>query len=82
MTPIRGLFFKKGSNRSVEAFTHANSIRRQLDRKSTNSYYTLVWGNVVTWRSKKQYVVARRTIKAEFRALAQGFESYCGSRGC
>lgn len=82
MTPIRGLLFKNGSNRNVEAFPHANSTRCQLDRKSTTSYHPLVWGNVVTWRSKKKYVVARSTIKAEFIALAQGFESYCRSRGC
>ena len=30
-----------------------------------------VWGNLVTWRSKKQ-VVARGSAEAEFRALAQG----------
>jgi len=29
-------------------------------------------GNLVTWRSKKQNIVARSNVKAEFRAMAQG----------
>jgi len=42
------------------------------DRRSTTGYCTFVWGNLVTWRSKKQSVVARSSAEAEFRAVAQG----------
>ena len=41
------------------------------NRRSTTDYCTYVWGNLVTWRSKKQSVVARSNAKAEFRAVAQ-----------
>ena len=41
-------------------------------RRSTTGYCTYVWGNLVTWRSKKQSVVVRSSAKAEFRVLAQG----------
>ncbi|KAL6329493.1 hypothetical protein AAG906_021501 [Vitis piasezkii] len=40
-------------------------------RRSTTGYCTYVWGNLVTWRSKKQSVVARSSVKAEFKALTQ-----------
>ncbi|KAK3015974.1 hypothetical protein RJ639_007262 [Escallonia herrerae] len=40
------------------------------DRRSTSGYCTYVWGNLVTWRSKKQYVVSRSSAEAEFRAIA------------
>jgi hypothetical protein len=43
-----------------------------MDRPSTLGYCTFVGGNLVTWRSKKQSVVARSSAEAEFRAMAQG----------
>ncbi|RVX10878.1 Retrovirus-related Pol polyprotein from transposon TNT 1-94 [Vitis vinifera] len=43
-----------------------------IDRRSTSGYCSFVWGNLVTWRSKKQSVVARSSVEAEYRALAQG----------
>ncbi|RVW26484.1 Retrovirus-related Pol polyprotein from transposon RE2 [Vitis vinifera] len=42
------------------------------DRRSTSGYCSFVWGNLVTWRSKKQSVVARSSAEAEVRAMAQG----------
>ena len=43
-----------------------------IDRRSTSGYCTFVGGNLVSWRSKKQSVVARSSAEAEFRALAHG----------
>ncbi|KAK3041977.1 hypothetical protein RJ639_002285 [Escallonia herrerae] len=40
------------------------------DRRFTSGYCTYVWGNLVTWRSKKQSVVSRNSAEAEFRAIA------------
>lgn len=57
---------------SVESFTDADWAGDINDRRSTSGYCTFVWGNLVTWRSKKQSVVARSSAEAEFRAAAQG----------
>ncbi|XP_048235664.1 uncharacterized mitochondrial protein AtMg00810-like [Ricinus communis] len=35
-----------------------------IDRRSTSGYCTFVWGNLVTWRSKKHNVVARSSAEA------------------
>ncbi|RVW46787.1 Retrovirus-related Pol polyprotein from transposon RE1 [Vitis vinifera] len=40
--------------------------------RSTTGYCTFLGGNLVTWRSKKQNVVARLSAESEFRAIAQG----------
>ena len=42
------------------------------DKRSTSGYCTFVFGNLVTWRSKKQSVVARSSAEAELRAIALG----------
>ena len=42
------------------------------DRRSTCGYFTFVGGNLVTWKSKKQNVVARSSAEAEFRGMALG----------
>ncbi|RVW44801.1 Retrovirus-related Pol polyprotein from transposon RE1 [Vitis vinifera] len=72
MTPGKGLFFRKTENRDIEVYSDADWAGNIIDRRSTSGYCSFVWGNLVTWRSKKQSVVARSSAKAEYRALAQG----------
>lgn len=45
---------------------------RQVHQRSTSGYCTFLGGNLVTWRSKKQSVVAWSSADAEFRAMARG----------
>ncbi|RVW89100.1 Retrovirus-related Pol polyprotein from transposon TNT 1-94 [Vitis vinifera] len=72
MTPGKGLFFRKTENRDTEVYSNADWAGNIIDRRSTSGYCSFVWGNLVTWRSKKQSVVARSSAEAEYRALAQG----------
>ncbi|RVX04688.1 Retrovirus-related Pol polyprotein from transposon RE1 [Vitis vinifera] len=72
MTPGKGLFFRKTENRDTEVYSDAGWAGNIIDRRSTSGYCSFVWGNLVTWRSKKQSVVARSSAEAEYRALAQG----------
>ncbi len=71
-TPGRGLLFRKNDNFQVEVYTDADWAGSVTDRRSTSGYCTFVGGNLVTWRSKKQSVVARSSAEAEFRAVALG----------
>ncbi|XP_076951121.1 uncharacterized protein LOC143624310 [Bidens hawaiensis] len=56
----------------VQLYTDADWVGDQNDRKSTSRYFTLVGGNLVTWRSKKQKVVALSSAEAEFQGIARG----------
>ncbi|KAL5777605.1 hypothetical protein ACOSP7_010531 [Xanthoceras sorbifolium] len=71
-SPGKGLIFKKYGHLQVEAYTDADWAGSITDRRSTSGYCTFVGGNLVTWRSKKQNVVARSSAEAEFRAVAHG----------
>ena len=69
-TPGKGLLFQKTTQQNIEAYTDADWAGSIIDRRSTSGYCTYVWGNMVTWRSKKQNVVARSSAEAEYRAMA------------
>lgn len=71
-TPGRGLLLKKHKHLKVEVYTDADWAGSVTDRRSTSGYCSFVGGNLVTWRSKKQNVVARSSAEAEFRAVAHG----------
>ena len=63
--------FERNGNANLEAYTDADYAGSIVDRRSTTGYCTFLGGNLVTWRSKKQNVVARSSAEAEFRAMAQ-----------
>lgn len=56
--------------RSLEIYTNANWAGSCIDRKSTSEHCSYVRGNLVTWCSKKQQVVACSRAEAEFQSLA------------
>jgi hypothetical protein len=70
--PGRGVLFKKGESLTLEAYTDADYAGSLDDRRSTSGYCTFLGGNLVTWRSKKQNVVARSSAESEFRSMAMG----------
>jgi hypothetical protein len=69
-TPRRGLWFKKNGHLNLEGYCDVDWASSRDDRRSTSSYCVFVGGNLVSWRSKKQAVVARSTAEAEYRAMA------------
>ncbi|KZV44853.1 Cysteine-rich RLK (receptor-like protein kinase) 8 [Dorcoceras hygrometricum] len=71
-SPGKGLLFQKQNQRDIVAYTDADWASSISDRRSTTGYCTFLWGNLVSWRSKKQSVVARSSAEAELRAMANG----------
>ena len=52
-TSSKGLLFGKNDNLNLQAYTDANWAGDKDDKKSTLGYFTLVGGNLVSWKSKK-----------------------------
>jgi len=66
------LMFTKNNLVQVEGYIDADWEGDITNRKSTSGYFTFVEGNLVTWKSKKQKVVALSSAEAEFRGMAKG----------
>ncbi|XP_042029956.1 secreted RxLR effector protein 161-like [Salvia splendens] len=67
-----GIVFKKNGDLDIHGYTDADWAGNPVDRRSTSGYFTFVGGNLVTWKSKKQKVVALSSAEAEFRGIKSG----------
>ena len=67
-----GVLFKQNGHLKTQVQTDADWAGDKGNRRSTSGYFTLVGGNLVTWRSKKQKVVSLSSAEAEFRGIARG----------
>ena len=57
--PGKGVLFSYCGHLRIEGYTDADWAGCLDDRRSTSGYCVFVGGNLVSWRSKKQTVVAR-----------------------
>ncbi|XP_048423745.1 secreted RxLR effector protein 161-like [Pyrus x bretschneideri] len=71
-SPGRGIMFSKNDHSRIEGYNDADWASNVTDRRSTSGYFTFVGGNLVTWRSKKQKVIALSSAEAEYRGMAKG----------
>ena len=68
-TKCIGLLNTSGQNSSHVPYADADYAGDVHDRKSTSGFVFLKNGAAVSWRSKKQSVVAQPTAEAEYVAL-------------
>jgi hypothetical protein len=70
-TPNHGLIFtsNSGSAPVIEGFSDADWATDKDDRRSYSGYAFFLFGNIISWRSKKQPTVALSTCEAELIAL-------------
>ena len=71
-TSSRGILFRNNDHLDLLAYTGADWPGDRDDRRFTFGYFTLVGGNLVTWKIKKQKVIALSSAEAEFRGIAKG----------
>jgi hypothetical protein len=67
--PGKGIWMKRNNTNTLCGYFDADWAE-SFDRKLTTGFCTFVGGNLITWKSKKQNVVARSSTEAEYRAMA------------
>jgi hypothetical protein len=60
---------KNNSHTQVLGYTDADWAGNPLDLKSTTGYCIFVGGSLVSWKSKKQLVMACFSIEVEYRNM-------------
>ena len=71
-TPGKGIQFLRNGHLDVMGYTDADWAGNVTDRRSTSGYFTFVGGNLVTWRSKKQNIVALSSAESELKGVVKG----------
>jgi hypothetical protein len=69
-TLFHGLHFSSQLSLTLQAYSDADWARDPTDRHSTTGYCFLFSDSFISWRNKKQFVVARSSTEAEYRVLA------------
>jgi hypothetical protein len=67
---FHGLQLSSCSSLDLYVYSDANWAGDPTDYRSTTGYCFLLGASIISWRSKKQFVVAHSSIEAEYNALA------------
>ncbi|KAL0553717.1 hypothetical protein IC582_007621 [Cucumis melo] len=65
-----GLWLRCSTNLSIVGFADADWASNPDDRKSTSGYCVYFGNNLVSWGSKKQYIISRSSTEAKYMCLA------------
>jgi histone deacetylase 1/2 len=64
------LFLRRSPNSAIQAFSDSDWAGDRDDRWSISAYCVFMGNNLILWRCKQQFTVARSSIEAEYKSLA------------
>ena len=64
------MLYENRGHTQIVGYSDANWAGSATDRSSTSRYCAFIRGYLISWKSKKQDVVARSSVEAEYRAMA------------
>ncbi|GLT82755.1 hypothetical protein SLE2022_011040 [Rubroshorea leprosula] len=68
-SPGQGILLSSSSHPHLIAYCDANWAGCPRTRRSTTGYYICLRHSLVSWQSKKQSIVSRSSVEAEYRAM-------------
>jgi len=69
-SPGKGLLCGSNNHTKIVCYSYADWAGSPSDKRSTFGYCVSIGGNLISWKGKKQSVVARSNAEVEYKAMA------------